>query len=212
MSTQEIVRWQARIEEIKKRLVALGEMRPGSLSKQYNVCGNPTCRCKDPKNPQRHGPYYQLSYSHKGKSTTEFVKRGTVTETRKQLKNSSRHLGLERQSFLVRGLAHFGLPTKKCMHSGHSTVICSHHPVIAIPGILSDRARSRMKIFSSGSIVLFKRNSGKHDFKALATTISDGTRSFLMVRSQLRNDAQTTPRKLIARCWRRPCAMQPSWT
>lgn len=87
MRTQEITRWQARIEEIKKRLVALGEMRPGSLSKQYNVCGNPTCRCKDPKNPQKHGPYYQLSYSHKGKSTTEFVKRGTVTETRKQLRN-----------------------------------------------------------------------------------------------------------------------------
>jgi len=87
MSTQEIIRWKSRIEEIKKRLVALGEMRPGSLSKQYNVCGNPTCRCKDPKNPQKHGPYYQLSYSHKGKSTTEFVKRGTVTETRKQLKN-----------------------------------------------------------------------------------------------------------------------------
>ena len=87
METQEIVHWKARIEEIKKRLVALGEMRPGSLSKQYNVCGNPTCRCKDPKNPQKHGPYYQLSYSHKGKSTSEFVKRGTVTETRKQLKN-----------------------------------------------------------------------------------------------------------------------------
>ena len=87
MSIKEIVRWQARIEEIKKRLVALGEMRPGSLSKQYNVCGNPTCRCKDPKNPQKHGPYYQVSYTHKGKSTTEFVKRGMVTETRTQLKN-----------------------------------------------------------------------------------------------------------------------------
>jgi len=87
MNTQEIVCWKSRIEEIKKRLAAMGEMRPGSLSKQYNVCGNPTCRCKDPKNPQKHGPYYQLSYSHKGKSTTEFVKRGTVTETRKQLKN-----------------------------------------------------------------------------------------------------------------------------
>ena len=87
MSIKEIVRWQARIEEIKKRLVALGEMRPGSLSKQYNVCGNPTCRCKDPKNPQKHGPYYHVSYTHKGKSTTEFVKRGMVTETRTQLKN-----------------------------------------------------------------------------------------------------------------------------
>lgn len=87
MYTKEIARLQSRIEVIKKRLVALGEMRPGSLSKQYNVCGNPTCRCKDRSNPQKHGPYYQLSYSHKGKSTTEFVKRGTVTETRERLNN-----------------------------------------------------------------------------------------------------------------------------
>lgn len=87
MNTKEIFRLQTRIEEIKKSLATLGEMRPGSLSKQYNVCGNPTCRCKDPKNPQKHGPYYQLSYTHKGKSTTQFVKRGTVTETRSQLKN-----------------------------------------------------------------------------------------------------------------------------
>jgi len=87
MNAKEIAQMQTRIEEIKKRLVALGEMRPGSLSKQYNVCGNPTCRCKDTKNPKKHGPYYQVSYTHKGKSTTQFVKRGTVTETRKQLKN-----------------------------------------------------------------------------------------------------------------------------
>lgn len=87
MNAKEIVQMQARIEEIKKRLVAMGEMRPGSLSKQYNVCGNPTCRCKDPTNPKKHGPYYQVSYTHKGKSTTQFVKRSTVTETKKQLKN-----------------------------------------------------------------------------------------------------------------------------
>lgn len=87
MNNKEITRLQARIENVKKRLVVLGEMQPGSLSKQYNVCGNPTCRCKDQKNPQKHGPYYQVSYSHKGKSTTQFVKRGTVTETRKRLGN-----------------------------------------------------------------------------------------------------------------------------
>lgn len=62
-------------------------MRPGSLSEQYNVCGNPTCRCKDRKNPKRHGPYYQLSYTHKGKSTTEFVKKENTPEMRQQLSN-----------------------------------------------------------------------------------------------------------------------------
>lgn len=65
-------------------------MRPGSLSEQYNVCGNPTCRCKDTNNPRKHGPYYQLSFTHKGKSTTEFVKREAVTEVRRQLKNYQR--------------------------------------------------------------------------------------------------------------------------
>ncbi len=76
-----------RIREIKKGLLALGEMRPGSLSEQFNVCGNPNCRCKDPKKPKKHGPYYQLSYSHKGKSTTEFVKKDGIAEMRRQIRN-----------------------------------------------------------------------------------------------------------------------------
>ena len=65
-------------------------MRPGALSKQYNVCGKAGCRCKDRRAPKRHGPYYQLSYTHMGKSTTEFVKREMVEETRRQLSNNAR--------------------------------------------------------------------------------------------------------------------------
>ena len=86
MSTQ-IKRWQDRIHGIKEELLELGEIRPGALSKQYNVCGKPVCRCKDPKKPKKHGPYYQLSYSHQGKSTTQFVKKHMLAETRAQLKN-----------------------------------------------------------------------------------------------------------------------------
>jgi hypothetical protein len=81
------MKWQARIKEIQKILSEMGEMRPGSLSMQYNVCGNPNCRCKDKENPKKHGPYYQLSYTHKGKSTTEFVKADKVDEVRQQIKN-----------------------------------------------------------------------------------------------------------------------------
>ena len=76
-----------RIETIKKKLAALGDMRPGSLSKQYNVCGNPTCRCKDPENPKKHGPYYQLSYTLKGRSKSEFVKMEDLEAVKQQLKN-----------------------------------------------------------------------------------------------------------------------------
>jgi hypothetical protein len=62
-------------------------MRPGSLSTQYNVCGNPNCRCKRPDNPVKHGPYYQISYTRKGRSKTEFVKSEDVKEVRLQLEN-----------------------------------------------------------------------------------------------------------------------------
>jgi hypothetical protein len=72
--TERIQNLQQKIQTIQAQLTALGDMRPGSLSKQYNVCGKPGCRCKDPKNPKRHGPYYQLSYVHRGKSTSQFIR------------------------------------------------------------------------------------------------------------------------------------------
>ena len=85
MHDGKIKQWQDRIDQIKHALATLGDMRPGSVSEQYNVCGNPNCRCKDSKVPKKHGPYYQLSYTHKGRSTTEFVKKDEVDEVRRQL-------------------------------------------------------------------------------------------------------------------------------
>jgi hypothetical protein len=73
-TTKRIQSLQQRIQIIKAQLMALADMRPGSLSKQYNVCGKAGCRCKDPKHPKRHGPYYQLSYVHRGKSTSQFIR------------------------------------------------------------------------------------------------------------------------------------------
>lgn len=90
MTTRSIASRQARIQRIKEELQALGDMRPGALSAQYNVCGNPTCRCKHPTGPQRHGPYCQLSYTHLGKSTTEFVRKADVAELKRQMKNYQR--------------------------------------------------------------------------------------------------------------------------
>ncbi len=77
---------QRKIETIKKKLAGLGDLRPGNLSEQYNVCGNPNCRCKaDP--PQKHGPYYQLSWTRKRKSKTRFVKKPQLRSVRSQMKN-----------------------------------------------------------------------------------------------------------------------------
>ena len=55
---------EARIAQIKRQLQAIGPLRPGSVSRQFRVCGKPNCRCVDPSNPRRHGPYYQVNYVH----------------------------------------------------------------------------------------------------------------------------------------------------
>ena len=62
-------------------------MHPGSINTQYNVCGNPNCACKNKENPKKHGPYYQLSYSNKGRSTTKFIKEEELKTIRKQVEN-----------------------------------------------------------------------------------------------------------------------------
>jgi hypothetical protein len=84
-TTDSIQKAEQRIQQIKAGLATLGDMRPGSLSQQYNVCGKPGCRCKDSQNPQRHGPYYQLSWVHQGKSTTQFIRQPFLREVRAQL-------------------------------------------------------------------------------------------------------------------------------
>src|SRR3990172_12820126 len=58
---------EEKIQRMKNELLGLGPMLPGSISEQWNVCGTPGCQCKDPKRPVRHGPYFQLSFSVKGR-------------------------------------------------------------------------------------------------------------------------------------------------
>jgi hypothetical protein len=81
--------------KIKKLILEIGEMRTGSLSQQWNVCGNPNCRCKDSKNPKKHGPYYQLSYMRYKKSNTEFVSKENVESVKNHIKNYKRFMELK---------------------------------------------------------------------------------------------------------------------
>ena len=75
------------IARIKNELMDLGDMHPGSITEQYNVCGTAGCQCKDPHDPKKHGPYYQISFVHKKKSSTRFVKKELAAETKRQLAN-----------------------------------------------------------------------------------------------------------------------------
>jgi hypothetical protein len=78
---------QNKIGQLKQKLLNLGPVLPGSISEQWNICGTPGCKCKDAKNPKKHGPYYQLSFSVGGRSSSIFIKKEDISEARKRVQN-----------------------------------------------------------------------------------------------------------------------------
>lgn len=73
MTTKRLKQLENQIQKIKDELQQIGEMRPGSLTLQY----------KFPK--EKKGPYYQLSYTHKMRSRTQYVRAEFVDEIRQQI-------------------------------------------------------------------------------------------------------------------------------
>jgi len=63
------------IAQIKEKLNKIGDMRPGSLTIQY----------KDPE--KKTGAYYQVSYTHKMKSRTDYVRPQFAKQVEKQIKS-----------------------------------------------------------------------------------------------------------------------------
>ena len=87
LSDMSVLKLERTIEKIKKDIVALGPLRPGTLYERHSVCGKPGCRCSRAKKPIKHGPYYYLSYTFKGKSYTEFVPREKVKVIKGEIQN-----------------------------------------------------------------------------------------------------------------------------
>ncbi len=72
MSQKQIQQIERRIDRIKRALLEIGPMRPGSLTRQY-------------KDPQHHtGAYWQISYTRRMKSRTEYVRKEWVKAIRRQ--------------------------------------------------------------------------------------------------------------------------------
>ena len=63
---------QREIEAVKRKLLALGEMRPGSLSVQTRKWG---------------GQYWQLSYTHRGKGHTQYIPPKNLKTVERQIAN-----------------------------------------------------------------------------------------------------------------------------
>ncbi len=80
-----MTREERAIQRVKKELAEMGPVLPGSLSEQWNVCGTPGCQCKDRHHPKKHGPYYQLSFTVAGQSSTLFIKHEDLAEVRRRL-------------------------------------------------------------------------------------------------------------------------------
>jgi hypothetical protein len=69
-----------KILHLKNQLLQLGPLHPGSLSRQYQVCGRPGCKCMDARKPRPHGPYTKLTYVFHGKFTCRFVRADSLQE------------------------------------------------------------------------------------------------------------------------------------
>ena len=78
------------LKSIKEELSNCGPMHPGKISKQYVCCNKKNCHCKSKTAQKKHGPYYQLSYSVKGKSSTRFVKIDDVDKVEKYINEYNR--------------------------------------------------------------------------------------------------------------------------
>jgi len=78
MSQKRIQQIEQRIDRIKRALLEIGPMRPGSLTRQF----------KDPQH--RTGAYWQISYTRQMKSRTEYVHKEYVKEVRRQTVTNKR--------------------------------------------------------------------------------------------------------------------------
>ena len=73
MNGKRLKQIERKIQKIKLELLEIQQLRPGSLSHQY----------KNPK--EKKGGYYQLSYTHKMKSRTEYIRPEFVDEIKEQV-------------------------------------------------------------------------------------------------------------------------------
>lgn len=55
-------------EALKTTVADVGFICEGSLNTIRTACGNPNCRCADPR--YRHGPYHQLTWKEAGTTVT----------------------------------------------------------------------------------------------------------------------------------------------
>lgn len=74
-----IIKIEQEIATIKKEMFEIGDMRPGSLSKQMR------------KSKEKYGAYWQLSYTYAGKGRTGYVREEFVEQVKAETVNYKRY-------------------------------------------------------------------------------------------------------------------------
>lgn len=85
-----------RREELKTKIVQVGDFRPGSLVERYRRCGKPTCHCAQ-EGEAGHGPSWSLTREIGGKTVTRIIPPNAVEATRRQIAEHRRFRGLVRE-------------------------------------------------------------------------------------------------------------------
>ena len=89
------------VKSIKKQINKLGLMLPGKITTQWNRCNTKGCRCMDEKNPKKHGPYNQLSFTFGGKSSTMNIKKADLKKAQKYIDNFKQFQELSKKLVLA---------------------------------------------------------------------------------------------------------------
>ncbi len=83
-------------DELKARLGAISDMRPGSLVERYRRCGKPSCHCAG-ADAVGHGPSWSLTWAQEGKTITRVIPGSAVQQTREHLAEYRKFRGLARE-------------------------------------------------------------------------------------------------------------------
>ena len=97
MST-ELDKKEKRIRALLARMTALGAMRPGTLSVQYR---NPA---------EKKTPFNQLSYTHKGKSRSEYVRPESLPAVKREVET------YKKIRFLIKEVTDLSLEASRLRH------------------------------------------------------------------------------------------------
>ncbi len=87
MKKSQLNDWMSRFEKIKKEMTKIGFFKKGSITRRWQTCGNPNCKCSKDKE-LRHGPYYWWTFKENARTKAILVPEKMLPEVKSYIENS----------------------------------------------------------------------------------------------------------------------------